>query len=108
MFDNLMADIRRVAAAVGLSPGHLRALFRTTLGQTPAAWLRERRVAAAAERLMSTDEPIDALATACGFADRFHFSRVFARLLGCGPAAYRATRRQKPGQVAGLRARPRP
>lgn len=98
----------RVALAVGLSPGHLRARFRAAIGQTPAAWLRERRVAAAAERLRASDEPIDDVATACGFADRFHFSRVFARLLGCGPAAYRAARRQLPGQVAGLRASPRP
>lgn len=98
----------RVAAAVGLSPGHLRARFRAAVGRTPAAWLRERRVAAAAERLLVSDDPIDAVASACGFADRFHFSRIFARLLGSGPAAYRKARRQAPGQPAGLRPTPGP
>lgn len=85
--------LARVAAAVGLSPGHLRARFRAATARTPVAWLRERRVAVAAERLIAGDEPIEAVAAACGFADRFHFSRIFARLVGCGPAAYRRARR---------------
>lgn len=82
-----------VAREVGLSPGHLRVRFHAATGRTPAAWLRERRVAVAAERLLAGDEPIEAVAAACGFADRFHFSRIFARLVGCGPAAYRRSRR---------------
>jgi AraC-like DNA-binding protein len=84
----------QVAARVGMSAGHLRVRFRRATGRTPAAWLRERKVVAAAERLLASDEPIEAVAAACGFVDRFHFSRVFARTLGCGPATYRAARRQ--------------
>lgn len=98
--------LAQVAAAVGLSPGHLRARFRAASGRTPMAWLRERRVAAAAERLIAGDEPIEAVAEACGFADRFHFSRIFARLVGCGPAAYRRSRRGGDADIPQLRPTP--
>jgi AraC-like DNA-binding protein len=84
----------QVAAHVGLSPGHLRLRFRAATGRTPAAWLRERKVVAAAERLLAGDEPIEAVAAACGFVDRYHFGRIFARIFGCGPATWRAARRE--------------
>ena len=36
---------------------------------------------------------IESIAQACGFADRFHFSRVFTRIMGAPPAAYRQGKR---------------
>jgi len=46
-------------------------------------------VEAAAQRLLLTNDPIEGIAEACGFANRFYFSRVFARRMGAAPAAYR-------------------
>lgn len=68
--------------------------FSRVMGQSPARYLMQRRTAAAAWRLASGDETIPTVAEACGFRNRYHFSRVFAAQLGCGPAAYRRLRQQ--------------
>lgn len=93
--EHLAEDVplRRIAAAAALSPRQLGAVFRARTGRTPMAWLRERRVARAAELLLSDAQPIEAVAERCGFVNRHHFTRIFARLVGCGPAAYRRQRR---------------
>lgn len=91
-------DLRRLSAACGLSPRHLGELFRARTGRTPMAYVRERRVAHAAELLLSGRLPIEAVAERCGFVNRHHFSRIFAGMVGCGPAAYRRTR--QPGEEA--------
>lgn len=91
-------DLHRLSAACGLSPRHLGEVFRARTGRTPMAYLRERRVAHAAELLLSGRLPIETVAERCGFVNRHHFSRIFAGMVGCGPAAYRRTR--QPGEEA--------
>jgi len=39
--------------------------------------------------LLSNDGTIDQVAEDCGFANRFHFSRIFASHMGQGPGKYR-------------------
>jgi transcriptional regulator GlxA family with amidase domain len=39
--------------------------------------------------------PIEAIATATGFTDRFHFSRSFKHRFGIAPAAYRQMHRHR-------------
>lgn len=78
-----------LARICGLSVDHFIRRFRAHVGQTPAQYVLERRVARAAQRLLFTNEPIEAIAESGGFPDRFYFSRVFARRMGMGPAAYR-------------------
>ena len=78
-----------LARICGLSVDHFIRRFHAHVGQTPAQYILERRVAQAAQRLLFTNETIDAIAESGGFPDRFYFSRVFARRMGMGPAAYR-------------------
>jgi AraC-like DNA-binding protein len=85
-------DNASLARHCGLSEGQFIRNFRQLIGQTPARYVQERRLARACSRLLHGDEGIDAIALDCGFANRFHFSRVFARRFGVGPAAYRARR----------------
>ncbi|MBN1436810.1 MAG: helix-turn-helix transcriptional regulator [Sedimentisphaerales bacterium] len=66
--------------------------FRRELGQTPAEYVRERRVAASAISLIFTQDSIETIAQTHGFPNRYYFSRVFAQLLGITPAAYRKQR----------------
>ena len=63
--------------------------FGRVMGQTPARYVTELRIAAAAEGLAFTDNRIEDIASAAGFTDRFYFTRVFARLMGISPAKYR-------------------
>jgi AraC family transcriptional regulator len=86
-------DLTSVAAACGLSPGHFAKAFKRTLGMPPHRWLLRQRVARARDLLLHTGEPLDAVALACGFADQSHMNRVFSRIVGTSPGAWRRARR---------------
>lgn len=81
--------VARLAREAGLSPSHFAKIFRARTGVAPRRYVQERRIALAAERLIASDDPIEQVAADFGFANRFHFSRVFASRMGQGPAAYR-------------------
>jgi transcriptional regulator GlxA family with amidase domain len=86
---HLPLPIPVLATICHLSVDHFARVFRQRFGQTPTAYVQERRVAVAAERLVAGNEDIDAIATATGFANRYHFTRVFTHRMGTPPAAYR-------------------
>ena len=71
--------------------------FREELGETPAAYVSRTRTKMASESLALTDKSIDQIAAEYGFPNRFYFSRVFAREVGCGPAEFRKRQRDKRG-----------
>jgi AraC-like DNA-binding protein len=83
------ATVREIARRVGVSESRLTHAFREHAGRSVGAYLRELRVEAAARALRETDEPIAAIAGACGFADQAHLSRIFRACRGTTPAAYR-------------------
>jgi len=81
---------RDLARACHMSEDHFIRVFRETVGQTPGQFVRERRIVYAAQELVFTDDSIEAIAERAGFANRYHFSRAFGRLMNVPPAAYRA------------------
>lgn len=85
-----------LAAQAGLNTNAFIRLFRETMGETPQAYLRRRRIEAACVQLHYSDQSIEAIAAVTGFCDRFHFTKVFKQLRGVGPAAFRATRSHTP------------
>jgi AraC-like DNA-binding protein len=80
---------RALARACALSEHHFIRTFRKHLGQTPAQYALERRIAAAAEQLALEESPIEDIARRWGFPDRYYFTRMFTRRMGISPAAYR-------------------
>jgi transcriptional regulator GlxA family with amidase domain len=89
--DNLAApmDNRALSRACGLSESHFIRTFRAVMGQTPAQYILDRRVAQAAQRLLYTRDSIEQIAEACGFPNRSYFTRVFTRRAGTPPATFR-------------------
>lgn len=79
----------QLAQLCHLSRDHFVRRFALEIGQTPAHYLRECRVAKAAQLLRFSDQSVEAIAQQCGFTDRFHFSRVFSRIMKCPPVTYR-------------------
>lgn len=79
-----------LATAARLRTETLCRLFRRYLDTTPGAYLRARRMRIAAERLTRPDARVKEVAAALGFADAFHFSRVFKTEIGVSPRAWRA------------------
>jgi AraC-like DNA-binding protein len=84
---------RELAEQCHVSEDYFIRRFRECVGQTPAQYIRERRVTLAAQRLLFTDQSIEQIADETGFGSRFYFSRVFARHTGVSPAAYRKASR---------------
>jgi AraC-like DNA-binding protein len=72
-------------------PTHLVREFSRAYGLPPHAYLTARRVATA-RRLLLAGQPPVAVATAAGFYDQAHLTRVFARHVGVTPARYAAGR----------------
>lgn len=94
--DEHLAEPLSVAALAHrcrLSPDHFSKRFVAATGRTPMRYVQERRITLAADRLLRGEVAIEAVARACGFTNRFHFSRVFTRLIGTPPAQYRRQHR---------------
>lgn len=86
---------RELARDCGLSTDHFIRLFRRDVGQTPAQYGLQNRVAVAARLLLSTSQSIEQIAAATGFSDRFHFSKSFKSRFRIAPGAYRALHRNR-------------
>ncbi|MFC8045491.1 helix-turn-helix transcriptional regulator [Nocardia sp. NPDC057353] len=82
-------SLRDVAAAVGVTPGHLTTLVRRRTGRTVQDWITERRMAHARELLGGTDLPVAVIASRVGLPDPSYFGRVFRRAHDCSPRAWR-------------------
>jgi len=78
-----------LASSCSLSPSHFTYLFKCTMGSTPHQWLLNRRIDFAKKLLAETMEPLASIASAAGFSDQSHFTRVFSRLVKASPSAWR-------------------
>lgn len=79
-----------LAAAAGLRTETVCRLFRRFADTTPGAYIRSRRMRLAAERLRVPGARVKEVAAELGFADAFHFSRVFKAETGVAPRDWRA------------------
>jgi AraC-like DNA-binding protein len=78
-----------LAAMVGASKYQLLRRFEKACGLPPHAWLQQQR-AERARGLIRRGLPLAEAAAECGFSDQSHMTRVFARLYGFTPGAWRA------------------
>ncbi|MCP2335629.1 GlxA family transcriptional regulator [Actinomadura rupiterrae] len=78
-----------MAAQGAVSARTLARLFERGFGVAPGRWLLRRRIETARTMLERTDATVDAVASACGFADPSNFRRRFAAETGTTPGRYR-------------------
>jgi AraC-like DNA-binding protein len=78
-----------LAKDVGMNTNAFIRLFHGQTGESPQAWYARRRIDYACDLLHHTRKSIDQIADETGFCDRAHFSRVFTRQRGVGPAQFR-------------------
>ena len=81
--------MEQVAAAVQISPSHLRRLFIMALKQSPRAVLGNAQIEIALRLLSGSDLKIESVAAEAGFASARDFSRVFSAHQGCSPSDWR-------------------
>ena len=77
-----------LARAAGMQVTTFVRRFRSETGETPRHWHLRERIDAACLAL-DADTSVDEVAERFGFCDRHHFTRVFSRMRGVPPAAYR-------------------
>ena len=86
-------SLSTVAAVVGVHRATLAAAFRRFRNVSVGEWIRARRVRHVMYALLSSKMPLCELATRFGFHDQAHMGRVFRKVTGVSPAAYRCARR---------------
>lgn len=91
---NFAADFRvdDLARHVGLSCGYLHGLFQRETGMTPARHHLNRRVSAAKNKLIRTDQSVTEIAYHVGFSSSQYFATAFRRVTGISPRDYRLLR----------------
>ncbi len=86
-----LADL---AATVGVSPNYLSSLFAREMRTTLRRYADQQRIDLARQQLLDPARPIKQVAYALGFADPYHFSKVFHRVTGLSPSAFRRAARE--------------
>lgn len=81
--------LEAMAESAGFSVRHLTRVFRREVDTTPARYVERVRVEAAQLRMLTTQEPVESIAAACGFGSAETMRRAFGRELGTTPAAWR-------------------
>ncbi len=75
-----------LAGHLGITPRQLTYLFQRRLGVPPAQWSRQRRVRRA-QAFLESGRSVTDVSERLGFANPFHFSRVFKSVMGIPPSA---------------------
>jgi AraC-like DNA-binding protein len=91
LMHNLHGDVSlgELANDCGISTSHFARAFRQSTGLAPHRWLLQRRVDKAKDLLSDGRMSLADIALTCGFGDQSHFTRVFTRLVGISPGAWR-------------------
>ena len=78
-----------LAAHFYMNKTYLCEMFKKECGVTVVTFLRDIRMAVAAQTLKDTDAPIQQIASGVGYPDSAYFTRIFRSLYGISPEMYR-------------------
>jgi AraC family transcriptional regulator len=90
--DAHLADVLPVAdlaLLIHCSVAHFSRSFKRTFGESPHAFVVKRRLETATRFMLETTMCLTDIAFQCGFADQSHFCRLFRKVTGATPAAWR-------------------
>jgi AraC-like DNA-binding protein len=85
-------NITDLAATINVSMGSLSRAFKISVGTTPLQYINRRRIELACTIMRTTREPLSQIAVGCGLCDQAHLCKVFRRIVGMTPSAWRRTR----------------
>ncbi|MDA3872823.1 MAG: AraC family transcriptional regulator [Kiritimatiellae bacterium] len=82
-------SVEYLAEKVGVSASHLFAEFKSATGISPHQYLIQQRMSAARHRLVTTLDPVKAIAYDVGYTNTENFCRGFKRATGLTAASFR-------------------
>lgn len=82
-------SLRALAKKLNISSSYLSTIFKKETGQTLTDLIALRRVERAKELLQSTRLQVQTIAQHCGIMDVHYFSKIFKKVTGMTPKAYR-------------------
>ncbi len=84
-------SLGELAAAAHLSQSHLSALFKKNTTYSPLQLFTSLKMQRACELMHDKTNSIKSIAYALGYADPYHFSRLFKKIMGVSPRQFRNT-----------------
>ena len=87
-----LRTLEQIAGECHVNNAYLCRLFRRYDNQSPYQYLLRLKMNYSAERLQQPGALVKQVAEESGFADPFHFSRVFTSVFGLSPTAFRGLR----------------
>lgn len=85
-------EIQDLASMAYMSKDHFIRRFKAELGQTPLAYITQRRIERAELLLITSDMTVKEIAFRLGYEDFSYFNRVFRKWVGMTPLEYRNKR----------------
>lgn len=80
-----------LARLVLLSTSHFCRAFKQTFGETPRRYVTRQRMRRAQDMMLCSRDSLVKIAVECGMCDQAHFSRVFRKVVGVNPGAWRSS-----------------
>lgn len=83
------ASLGDLAKSVSMSPTYFSTIFKEVIGNSPVAYRNALRIRNARYLLINTDLSVGQISDQCGFETVRQFNRLFIKLIGMTPTAYR-------------------
>jgi AraC family transcriptional regulator len=87
-----------LSGQAGLSKSYFSRAFKASLGVSPSVYIIEKRIEQAREMILAGNATLGRIAVDCGLCDQAHFCRVFLRLVGVSPGAWRRSHCPSPAR----------
>lgn len=84
--------VPQIAEHCNLSTSYFYKRFLAFTGETPADYIRRKRLTAAKQMLTTGDKPLNCVADECGFSSLSYFSYCFKNSEGITPIKYRKSK----------------
>ena len=82
-------DVDMLAGRCCMSKDHFIRVFKLQMGVTPNVFVTQKKMERSELLLVTTSEPLKAIADALGYDDYSYFNRIFKKHVGITPQQYR-------------------
>ena len=81
--------LKEIADFSGLSPSRLSTVFKERTGHSPLNYFNFVKIRKACDLLDNTKMKLNQISLKLGIDDQYYFSRLFSKIMGVSPKAYR-------------------